>query len=276
MIQIIGQPVASTHRDSQGEEYSRDFLEDLCRDQGEKVLLRQHHDFTKPAVGYMENFRVVRDPDHDGHWLMLADVFVEKKEDAVLAGGFSWSKTIDVESNHDEPLIGFYLPWPHYNDRELIEEILGQAAPIKVGKWVRKAAEPVAVLLLVSLGSVLVSPIWNDVYERKVGPWLRDQLHWIKKLRKRDVQTQIVLQLHLRNGQNIQVFMNPEDEFVPTELDLGRGLCKANHFVVNALNENQGTPDKISMYYDSGSGEYEMLSCEYIGGKYVHLVSFES
>ncbi len=163
---IKGQVLASTSLDTQGERFDKQYLEDLVANLPTRMPLNQHHEHGLPTVGVVENFRV--ESEDDG-WVLKGDVTFEGEPPTM--GEFSFSTT-ELVHRAKEPLFLIYVPYPHYRDSQLLNELAASNPNTSVGKWVKKSAELAEIALVVSTASLLLGPAWKKIYDEQVHPRL--------------------------------------------------------------------------------------------------------
>jgi hypothetical protein len=170
MRTIKGQILAGTRLDSQGERNSKDVLEQYATAfAGRRQPLNQHHDLTLPVIGYIENFRVVADEESPGNWQLVGDVFIESDNVSPEFKGFSFSYMEKLRRSQSQERIEVFLPYPHYNDLVLIDEVFEDGFA-SVGKIVRKGASPETVALIVSVVVAVLQPLWEDLFRSVIAP----------------------------------------------------------------------------------------------------------
>jgi hypothetical protein len=110
----------------------------------------------------MTNFRLVQDANDQSHVLLVCDVTYDDELGSPPFGGFSFSALHFLRSNSSEPEFGIYLPFPSYNDASLADALLTCDVKLAFGKWIKKAADPTLIAMIV----LLVQPIWTTVYKK--------------------------------------------------------------------------------------------------------------
>lgn len=274
MRKYENQIVGGTRVDAQGEKLTKEFLQLFCNSVGDKrIPLHQQHDMAKKTAGFIENVRLIPDEDMPSEWRLIADVSVEEGEVEDVLGGFSISGMETLRKSSTATAL-IYLPFPHYNDQILIAELCTDA-DLTVGKWIKKGAEPIAWALLGSVIAFAVTPIWDDIYKRKIAPRL-DEL--IKKYREplnaRGVSVELV---------QIVLFKDAEVEvrIVPTKGDqaaclqteaVQAGLQKVVGFLEADTKANSVGVKRIVIFYDDGKAAYALHRVEYGDGHVEHVV----
>lgn len=163
---IHGQILASTAVDAQGEQCTKEYLEELAARIPQKMPLNQHHDHAQPTLGVIENFRVTQTEDG---WALVADVTFEG--DPPSFGGFSYSAT-ELLKKDTKSRLAAYIPFPYYRDEQLLADVAGHDGGTSVGRWVKKSVELAEVALIISGLNLLLAPAWRRIYEDQIHPLL--------------------------------------------------------------------------------------------------------
>jgi hypothetical protein len=77
------------------------------------------------------------------------------------AGGFSWSALLGAEAASSDPDYFLYLPFPFYNNRQLVKRLLECDGDLAVGKWRKKALDSTTVAFLI----LVIKPLWDTLYK---------------------------------------------------------------------------------------------------------------
>jgi hypothetical protein len=271
---ILSQTVASTHIDRNGERLTKAFLEKYAAAMvGAKHPLNSQHDLSRRTAG-IENHRVVPDPSSLGEWLLLADVHLDEDVPIESFGGFSIAgiEMVYVPESADAKLL---LGYPYYNDADLLRE-LAEDKRLALGKWIRKSAGELELgVLLGSLLAFLVTPIWEDMYTRKIAPRI-DQLIdlYVKKIQSKGISAEL-LQVVGFNGSDVQVHFIParslEAKCLRSE-SVRQGLRVAIDFLQNDGKSNNVGARRIVLFYDEGKAGYALHRIEYSDGDIEHMV----
>lgn len=274
MREFKGRRIASTALDAQGERLSKEFLENYCSKMGDRRRPMHHmHDMARPVVGYTENHRLVADPDAQGEWCLLADVYLNDDAPTGAIGGFSISG-VEMIWDPDGAEARILLSYPHYNNAELLAEL--KAIPsLAVGKWIKKAEGDLAwgALICTTL-AFIVKPMWDDVYKRVIAPKIDALIdEYSRKLQPRDIPAELIQGVQY-SGRSIEV------RFIPSpgrELDcLSSGsILTGLRLVVAYLEGDRKANDvgahRIVIFFDDSVGGYRLLRIEYLDGEVVHL-----
>jgi hypothetical protein len=262
------QPVMSTRLDSQGERQSKEDLEKIAAHMPPRFPLGQHHDMSKPYLGYMENFRVVPNPQEHGEWLLLADVCVETGTLDDALAGFSYGWTSNYRSNRGSVEGAVYLPYPYYNDEALIDRLLDRAPPLQIGKWHKKAAAPDPLGLIVSFVLFILAGPWQKLYDTKVHPYL---MQVVGRLKETLGNLDYHYGFHVRDeqGRTVSVYLIPaarEALYLSQVTALKAGLEIASAYLqTNEQAKSRGVY-LLKLRYDSTKGEYAVLSVQFNDG----------
>jgi hypothetical protein len=262
------QPVMSTKLDSQGERQGKEDLEKIAAHMPRRFPLGQHHDMSKPYLGYMENFRVVPNDQQVGEWLLVADICVESGTLDEALGGFSYGWTSNYRSNREGVEGAVYLPYPYYNDEELVDRLLDTAPPLQIGKWHKKAATPEPLGLIVSFALFILAGPWQKLYDSKVHPYL---MHLVARLKDTLDCLDYHYGFHVKDeeGRTVSVYLIPparEALYLSQVAALKGGLEVASAYLrTNELAKTRGVYF-LKLQYDSAKGNYTVLSVQFNDG----------
>lgn len=209
MKTIANQILAGTRLDSQGERNTKEALESfVALYVGKRMPLNQQHDLSLKSPGYVENLRVVPDKGSSGDWSLIGDVYYEGESLEIPVGGFSISFLEVFRRGESQDLLHVYLPYPHYNNNELVEEVFEEGF-ISVGRWAKKAADPALVALVGGVIVFFIKPIWEDLYKTQIAPHVYKFFAGkFKKLREKNIDANFV-QYVVHNNYEIQVLLIP-------------------------------------------------------------------
>lgn len=267
------QCLASTNLDRQGERLSKEFLERFCAGMGTKFPVHQQHDMQKSVAGYIENARLLPDPDQPNEWCLIGDVSVDEGSVEDVLGGFSISGVEMIRYPETASAL-LYLPFPHYNDTDLLSE-LSKDSDLRIGKWIKKGAEPIGWVLLGSVITFAITPIWDDVYKRKVAPRVDNLLaKFLHTLRSRGLSTELV-QIILIGDSEVEVRIIPVKG--KEELCLGSQIViEGLRNVVDVLSKDTKAQSvgvkRIVIFFDESLGSYKIHRIEFANGTVQHVV----
>ncbi len=264
-LRLPNQKIAGTSLDSQGERLELDVLKaycDYCR--GRRVPLHQKHSMGEPTLGYIENVRLMPDESGEEGWNVVGDVVITQGTLPDGLRGFSLSFTAPLVEAEDPEFL-LYIPYPHYNDRELVEDLASDSS-VKIGKWIKKSAE-VSELAIFGLAiSFWLRPVWDDLYKNDLSPRIRRFLSesW-PKLKSKGLALEH-LQIVIHSGREIELRFIPdrgkeEACLSPEQIQAGIRL------VAKYLNEDhsQESPEieRIVLRYAIDSRCYEIARVEH-------------
>ena len=268
--QIIG----GTRVDVQGEKLTKEFLQRYCDYVGDKrIPLHQQHDMSRKTAGFIENFRLIPDTEIHGEWRLIGDVSVEEGDVEDVLGGFSISGMEELRKSSTATAL-IYLPFPHYNDEQLVAELCSDA-DLTVGKWIKKDAEPIAWAVLGSVIAFVVTPIWDDIYKRKIAPRLDELIkNYREPLNAKGVKIELV-QIVLFKDAEVEVRIVPTkgDQVTCLQTEIVQaGLQKVVEFLQADVKANSVGVKRIVIFYDDGKAAYVLHRVEYGDGHVEHLV----
>lgn len=257
-----------------GKKLSKEFLQRFCRHVGGKrIPLHQQHDMAKRTAGFIENVRLVPDTEIPGEWRLIGDVSIEEGGVEDVLGGFSISGLEELRRSSTATAL-IYLPFPHYNDKDLIAELCSDK-DLTVGKWIKKEADPTAWVVLGSVIAFAVTPIWDDVYKRKIAPRL-DEL--IKKYREplnaKGLSLELA-QIVLFKDAEVEVRIIPEKGDQTTCLrpeTIQAGSQRVVEFLNTDIKANNIGVNRMVIFYDEGKAAYGLHRIEYSDGHVEHMV----
>jgi hypothetical protein len=273
MRTILAQRVASTNVDRVGERLSRSFLEKYANAlKGSRQPLHDKHDMARPTVGFVENYRLESDDQNPGEWVLLADVHIEDGVALEDYGGFSISgvEMIHEPEDADARLL---IAYPHYSDHQLVIELC-DVPGLDVGKWIRKGAEDFQWGVLIgSLLAIGVTPIWDDLYKRKIAPRIDELLEiYLSRLQPKGVGAEVVQQLVFK-GSTIEVRFIPERGSEATCLRsevIATGLRRVVEFLTQDRKSSDVGVRRIVVFFHRDNSGYELHRIEYADGTVEH------
>ena len=158
--------IASTAPDNQGEAVPKSELERLLRDMPDPTYLGAEHDIGAAGQAYVTGLRM-HFCETSEHWQIRAELVVPDGVEFEFKA-FSWSSVEPSFSNHPEPILAAFIPWPEYNDDDAMRQIGATDLPLTVGKWRKKSGiEDNAVLIACML--VLIEPVWLHLYSSVIS-----------------------------------------------------------------------------------------------------------
>lgn len=272
MLIIKKQILGGTLEDRQGERLSYNFLSDFCKSFNGRIMpINQQHNVLKKTIGYIENLALIMHPDIPNEWQLIGDLYINEGniEDAI--GGFSVSgveSIVEVEN----PSTLLYLPFPLYNDSELISEL---AAPntTNIGKWIKKNDSPDLIAIFCTTIVFMLTPAWDHLYKKSIAPKLDNFFNnqW-PKIKKRNLGLHHVQLVNYKNNEIELRFIGEKGKehicYSPTIIQ------SAIHKVYIQLPElsqsNEGI-SRIVMYFDSTTETYMFHRIEFHNGCVEHV-----
>jgi hypothetical protein len=268
MRTIKGQILAGTRLDRHGERNTKEVLERYAAAfSGKRQPLNQHHDLTLPVIGYLEGFRVVPDPNSPGNWQLLGDVFLEVDGVTPEFGGFSFSYIETLRPCTKQERIEIFLPYPHYNDESLIDEVF-EGGYTSVGKIVRKEATPETVALIVGVAVAVLQPLWEDIYRSKIAPTFASFFQSrFGSLSTRNISCDVLQHVDYL-GHSAQVLFVPVRGMEPACLSVERllaGMLTVSDYL-NALDVNHVPVSKIILSFSKVEVRYVIKAVHFTDG----------
>jgi hypothetical protein len=271
---IQNQIVAGTGLDNHGENYCKDFFEELLASLPQRLPLHTQHQMSKQTSGYLENFRLV--PHHD-EWIVIADVFIKNGHSAPDLKGFSFSATKPLAGNIDAPSSSIYLPYPAYNDQVLIHELLHDDPGLMVGKWIKKGLSDLQVGLIASSLCLIFGPEWDIQYRTRIRPAIKRLLVYSAKLRERNIPVDLVQQVDFA-GKTVQLYFIPERENSITEAEslkienFESGYRQAVACLESDPKSYSIGVTRIKLIYDPSVKEFKVIHIQYEDGTDINIV----
>lgn len=264
MQTIKNQTLAGTQIDSQGERNPKEVLDSFARQYaGKHMRLNQQHDLSLTSPGYVENLRVVPDEHSPGDWSLVGDVSFDSGTLQEAMGGFSISFLEVLRGSKSHDLFHIYLPFPHYRDQQLLEELFEEGYS-SVGRWAKKAADPVTMGLIGATLIFLIKPVWDDLYKTQIAPHIYNFFkRKFGKLKEKEIDVQLV-QYVVYNNYEIQVLLLPsrgrEEECFGVESTTA--AMKLVHEQLTSLPEYSAPPSKILLLYDDRAACFKVHRVE--------------
>jgi len=220
----------------------------------------------------MTNFRIVPNPNDPQHSMIVCDVTYDEEKIDGPTGGFSFSALVGGESLSQNPDCCLYLPFPLYQDRELIDRLLKSYPDMAVGKWKKKSAE---MGLLCALLVFLAKPLWETVYKQCFEQSVVDLIGKLKGELPDDMEIDFVVEIPVSIYQpRPKVIFLPARESVqdmnavtklPDGLEAAKAYCERDYFMMAKR------ISRLRMTFDPASGCYVVLDVQYIDGTHRHF-----
>jgi hypothetical protein len=212
-------------------------------------------------VGFYENLRLEANRESPGDWNLVADVTIEAGSLQEAIGGFSISFLEKIYDGMDIELGLIYLPYPHYNDHQLMTS-LGNHGANGIGKWIKKGIETKDAALLLAGMLFLVKPVWDQVYEaffkEKVARLLKHYRPSMGRLKDKNIALEFV-QLVRDGDKRIEVRFIPEQMKLEEGLEtvaILDGLKTIHEWLLTAPSERRSTVNRFVMRYDEENRFY--------------------
>lgn len=257
------QIIAGTRLDLHGERIPKAKLDEYCQSMPGRHWLNHKHDMSLPPTGYYENVRVVPSALEEGEWDLIADVTITYGTIEENIGGFSIGYTeLIVERDGAEAAV--FLPYPFYNDAELIESLASDQT-IEVGKWVQKSAEPVLWSLIgagfVWLAGKLFDKTFDEFLDRTYVPQVRKILDFVlPKLEEKGLSAQVNIPAAMGNipiSLQIQPPPNTGKEYLSNP-HIAQAIRAANASLL-AGDARPETITRIVLGYDFSGQAYQVI-----------------
>lgn len=267
MRTFLNQTLGGTRLDRQGERLPLAELQAICEKcRGKRIPLHQKHSMAEATLGYIENLRTLADGESD--WSLIGDVYLTQGELDEALKGFSISLTLPLRSVENPELL-LYIPYPHYNDSALIEG-LATDSTLSIGKWVKKEADPTAWAIFGATIAFAVTPIWDDVYKRKIAPAVDRFLEThLLQLQQAGMNLEHVQHLIYESHQvEVRFIPAPGKERFCFSTDLLRsGISQVIECLSQDTKAKEPGVERIILSYDIGCRAYTLLRVEYKDGE---------
>ncbi len=273
--QYNDQIITSTNVDSHGEKRPREFFERLIDSAPPKIPLGQQHDMKNETVGYLENLRLVPDKINDTEWNLIANVFITSDNLDEALRGFSYSVLETIGGNTSNPVYYIHIPYPMYNDDNFIEELINEEERLLVGRWVKKALDPLTIGLIATGVVFILGPEWDIQYKQNLRPKIERLFKFIPQLLKKGISPDFIQHVTGNMGEKIQIYFVPDRsniyESYDTEL-LFLALQKTKNFLDNDFKSNHIGVERIKFYFDKDIKRYKLFHVQYLNGEDINIV----
>ena len=270
-LAIAGQVVASTSVDSHGEQIDLAFLKMMKEQSSPQKPLHQNHDMSKEVIGFLRNHRIER---RGFNHVLLADIYTLDGSLPPWGTGFSWSALVGLSKNTSgQPDVAYYLPYPHYNDNNLLKELLDSSDKVAVGKFLQKSIDEIPIAIIVSLTLFILSPEWKNYYDNKLRKIIIDHLSTAKKLEKaHGIQSHIIQEANNPDGTSLKVVFIPNASGIDVAYN-AKAMDDAMlvvHNISTTLCKRGLAPRKIHMRFDDDLKRYYTFFIETHAGELVN------
>lgn len=274
MKTIKNQILAGTRLDSQGERNPKEVLDSFCSVYaGKRMPMNQQHDLTLKSPGYIENLRVVPDKENTGDWSLVGDVYYDGESLQAAMGGFSISFLEVIRRGDSQDLFNVYLPYPHYKDSTLVNELFEDGF-VSVGRWAKKAADPATIALIGGVIVFIMKPVWEDLYKTKIAPHVyRFFSTKFGKLREKKIDAQFVQHVEYNNYE-IQVLLIPArgSEEKSFGIDATTQAMALVHQRLTAVPTDTQMASKVFLQFDVKTNSYGIYRIEHKDGSLTEIV----
>lgn len=267
--------LSGTMEDAHGETLTKAELEGILASMPATAVLHHHHDMSLPVVGKWANARLEPDADNPGHWVLVADGEVPEGVDpSELGKGFSIAFTAGITRNSDRPTLALYLPFPAYNDQELIDELVNEFPDVAVGKSVKKEVNLALVGLIVTSVCFVLRPLWQHTYDELIRPHWQRALDGAKAFGRRGLRTDVRSLVQLPGRDEVRVHLIPErgNELATLEHDLWQRLLQDLEAQLTAHEAGGGRwPERVIAVYDPKRTGYHICQMTFEDGESLFL-----
>lgn len=270
----LDQIIAGTQVDGHGEKRSKEFFETMLSKSPQRLPLNQQHDMRKKSLGYLENFRLVPSANEADEWNLIADIYITSDDIDDALKGFSFSTLETIGGNTTSPLCYVHLPFPMYNDKKFIAELIDSDDELLVGKWIKKSIDPVTIGLVTTGIALFLGPEWDIQYKSRVRPAMSKLLSHIPKLIEKDVSPDLIQHVVGYLEEKIKVY------FVPDRNDV-IGSYQEDHILsaIGVVRDFLDSDDKskitgvemAKLYFDKQNKLYVLFHVQYLDGEDIHV-----
>jgi len=264
------QILAGTKIDSQGESNTKEFLVSLCKSFNSRgrIPLGQQHDMSLEDVGYIDNFNVIPDGKDNNHWNLVGDIYFHDIDIDDALRGFSYSVNQDLAGDLEKKEVAVYVPFPFYNDHELLNEIAGINNGVVSGAWKKKNADPASLSLIISFALFLGAPAYTNYWNNKIEPaYKKLRAHLGKKHGIDFVQT-----CKGPNGETYGIYFiharEDEDSCFSLKNVLSGIQLVENHILNDNLAKEKGI-NLVKLQYSEENKIFKLRVVEYLDGSII-------
>jgi hypothetical protein len=210
---------------------------------------------------------VIPDKSSPGDWSLVGDVHYDGESLQVAMGGFSISFLEIIRGSQFQDLFHIYLPYPHYKDSALVDELFEDGF-ISVGRWAKKAADPVTVALSGSAIVFIMKPVWEDLYKTQIAPHIYKFFSKkFRKLQEKKIDVQFVQHVEYNNYE-IQILLIPARGFEEKSftIDATTQAMALVHQWLTFLPAGTEMASKIFLEFDENTNTYSIYRIEHKDG----------
>jgi hypothetical protein len=269
--ELKNQILAGTKEDSQGETNTKEFLLSLKASFNArgKIPLGQQHDMSKEAVGYINNFDVIPDKADESYWNLVGDVYFHDADIDSALRGFSYSTNIDIVGDLENKQVAVYVPFPYYNSKDLLGEIVEVSEGVSAGAWKKKNASPEYISLAISLALFVAAPAYTNLWNTKISPVLAK----LKSKLGNSHSTDFIQVAKGSLDETYGIYFIPErgnEENCFTLKNIIAGIEMVNrHIADDDLAREKGV-HIVKLKYSIQSQTFELIVVEYLDGSVIN------
>lgn len=270
----LNQIVAGTHIDEQGEKMTKQIFEKLISSSAPKMPLHQHHDMGRKTLGYLENFKLVPDKKHKAEWNVIADVYITSDNIDEALNGFSFSMLETVGGNTEAPLFYIHLPYPVYNDIEFIESLIREDDDLLVGKWVKKALDPIMIALITTGIALFFAPEWDIQYKKRIRPAMERLLKFVPIISEKKVSVDLIQHVVGHLEEKVKVYFVPDRSDIIgsyKEEYILSALKDVEEFLNSDIKAKVTGIEMVKLYFDKMKSKYLLFHVQYLDGADSHI-----
>jgi len=224
---------------------------------------------SKEAVGHINNFDVIPDKTDESHWNLVGDIYFHDVDIDSALRGFSYSVNIDITGDLENKEVAVYVPFPHYNSSDLLEEIVELSDGISAGAWKKKNASPDYISLAISLALFVAAPAYTNIWNTKISPVLSKLKDRLGNSHSTDFVQ--VAKGHLEEIYGIYFIPERGREegcFILEKIIAGIELV--NRHVANDEIAREKGLHIVKLKYSLRSQEFELIVVEYLDGSIIN------
>jgi hypothetical protein len=269
------QIVSGTETDGHGEKRPKEFFEELILNMPKRIPLGQQHDMAKKTVGYMEKFKLIPHTSLKDEWHLIADVYITTNNINEALKGFSYSTLETIGGNTTNPLYYIHIPYPMYNDKKLIQELIESDNELLVGKWVKKALDPVTIGLMSTGLVLLIAPEWDIQYKTKIRPALERLFKFIPKLLENGISPDLIQHIRGNLDEEIQLYFVPDRDNVIKSYNeelIFNAMNDVRDYLYNDTKSHTIGVQRVKFYLDTITNKYMLFHIQYLDGTDINIV----
>ena len=241
----------------------------------QRIPLGVEHDLGNVATGYLEKFKVIPAPNHPGEWALVGDLYVDEMPTSNQPlRGLSFAFTKVTEANHDEWEACVFLPFPHYNSASLNQHLLNSGLPLAIGRWHKKNADPETVGLIIKAGLFLLSPLWTNVFNAHVKPFLLGLFGTLSESEYDGLAFDYVQDVALEEGYQIKLVFVSDHRNWKASLDpelIRSGIAVAEKFLRKNPLATVKPVSQLRLVFSTDQAAYRPYIVQYQDGEHLTI-----